>query len=194
VEHTNPRPPTRDYARVLSTVAEAITDGNIEVAAEHLEPIAYPPRDVPARSQTTRPLRVSIWRGDSYCCRYCGVRTVPDCVLRCVGLRFAEAFPYHRNWRGGLTHPAIPAIASTVDHVVPGSRGGEWLARKNLVTTCPRCNAIKGDYTLEELGWQLLDVSSPQWDGLTAYFPALWEAVGRPDDLRGWRHLFAREP
>jgi 5-methylcytosine-specific restriction endonuclease McrA len=42
----------------------------------------------------------------------------------------------------------------TLDHVVPSSRGGihSWT---NLVTACKRCNAKKGDYTLEESGMDL---------------------------------------
>lgn len=44
--------------------------------------------------------------------------------------------------------------ASTVDHVIPRSRGGDhsW---ENVIAACPRCNARKGDRLLEELGWQL---------------------------------------
>ena len=44
--------------------------------------------------------------------------------------------------------------ASTVDHVVPKSRGGKhsW---ENLVACCLRCNNNKGDKTLNQLGWKL---------------------------------------
>jgi 5-methylcytosine-specific restriction endonuclease McrA len=44
--------------------------------------------------------------------------------------------------------------ASTVDHVVPRSRGGahEWT---NVIAACPQCNARKGDRLLHELGWRL---------------------------------------
>lgn len=42
----------------------------------------------------------------------------------------------------------------TLDHVVPSSRGGSH-AWTNLVTACKRCNAKKGDYTLEEAGMNL---------------------------------------
>jgi 5-methylcytosine-specific restriction endonuclease McrA len=43
---------------------------------------------------------------------------------------------------------------STVDHVVPRSRGGlhEWT---NVVAACPACNTRKGDRLLHELGWSL---------------------------------------
>ena len=44
--------------------------------------------------------------------------------------------------------------ASTIDHVLPRSRGGRdtW---ENLVACCLRCNNTKGDHTPAEMGWQL---------------------------------------
>lgn len=44
--------------------------------------------------------------------------------------------------------------ASTIDHVVPKSRGGvhEWT---NVVAACGTCNSRKGDRLLGELGWSL---------------------------------------
>ena len=44
--------------------------------------------------------------------------------------------------------------ASTIDHVVPRSRGGHhgW---DNVVAACPACNARKGDRLLDELDWRL---------------------------------------
>jgi 5-methylcytosine-specific restriction endonuclease McrA len=45
--------------------------------------------------------------------------------------------------------------ASTIDHVMPRSRGGadSW---ENLVACCLRCNNVKGNHTPEEMGWKLL--------------------------------------
>ncbi len=42
----------------------------------------------------------------------------------------------------------------TIDHVVPRSRGGthEW---HNVALMCVRHNSLKGDRSLEELGWSL---------------------------------------
>jgi 5-methylcytosine-specific restriction endonuclease McrA len=51
-----------------------------------------------------------------------------------------------------FTHCERPA--STVDHVVPKSRGGVH-AWDNVVAACPRCNAKKGNRLLNELGWAL---------------------------------------
>lgn len=44
--------------------------------------------------------------------------------------------------------------ASTIDHVLPRSRGGRhsW---DNVVAACSRCNHVKADRTLAELGWRL---------------------------------------
>lgn len=44
--------------------------------------------------------------------------------------------------------------ASTIDHVIPRSRGGQhcW---ENVVAACGRCNHVKADRTLAEIGWRL---------------------------------------
>jgi len=58
------------------------------------------------------------------------------------------------------------APATSLDHVVPRSRGGlhVW---ENVVSACHRCNRIKGDRTISDLGWRLRVVprppSGPAW-------------------------------
>lgn len=44
--------------------------------------------------------------------------------------------------------------ATTIDHVLPRSRGGtdSW---ENLVACCLRCNNAKGDRTPAEMGWSM---------------------------------------
>ncbi|MCO7204165.1 HNH endonuclease [Microbacterium sp. CnD16-F] len=44
--------------------------------------------------------------------------------------------------------------ATTIDHVLPRSRGGadSW---ENLVAACLRCNNVKGDRTPQEMHWEL---------------------------------------
>ncbi|MBB2975004.1 5-methylcytosine-specific restriction endonuclease McrA [Microbacterium endophyticum] len=44
--------------------------------------------------------------------------------------------------------------ASTIDHVMPRSRGGKgtW---ENLVACCLRCNNLKGNRTPQEMAWTL---------------------------------------
>ena len=56
--------------------------------------------------------------------------------------------------------------ASTIDHVLPRSRGGadSW---ENLVACCLRCNNVKGDRTPQEMNWSLRIIPRPprgaQW-------------------------------
>nr|WP_245620410.1 HNH endonuclease [Cryptosporangium arvum] len=44
--------------------------------------------------------------------------------------------------------------ATTIDHVMPRSRGGRHVW-DNVVAACTRCNHVKADRTLTELGWRL---------------------------------------
>lgn len=46
------------------------------------------------------------------------------------------------------------AAATSLDHVNPRSRGGahSW---ENVVAACRRCNHVKADRSLQELGWHL---------------------------------------
>ncbi len=46
------------------------------------------------------------------------------------------------------------AAATSIDHVVPRSRGGghSW---ENVVSACHKCNHLKADKHLKELGWRL---------------------------------------
>lgn len=56
--------------------------------------------------------------------------------------------------------------ATTIDHILPRSRGGadSW---ENLVSCCLGCNNIKGDRTPQEMGWALRwspqAPRGPQW-------------------------------
>lgn len=69
--------------------------------------------------------------------------------------------------------------ATTIDHVLPKSRGGSdsW---ENLVACCLRCNNMKSDHTPAEMGWHMgfkprmprhtpwvvrgAESAQPQWD------------------------------
>src|SRR3954452_16190779 len=46
------------------------------------------------------------------------------------------------------------AAATSLDHVVPRSRGGAH-AWENVVSACGRCNHLKGDRDIRTLGWRL---------------------------------------
>lgn len=54
--------------------------------------------------------------------------------------------------------PVCEVKASTMDHVVPRSKGGKHLFT-NLVAACRTCNSKKDDKTIQQMGWTL--VSKP---------------------------------
>ena len=49
------------------------------------------------------------------------------------------------------------APATSIDHVMPRSRGGAH-AWDNVVSACHRCNHSKADRTLKDLGWRLRNI------------------------------------
>ena len=112
----------------------------------------------------------------------------PSVILlrRYVRVPTGRAVPVSRRGvqrRDGQRCAYCAASASTIDHVMPRSRGGadSW---ENLVACCLRCNNIKGDRTPQEMGWTLrhqpraphgtawlvrgVERSQPQWEEFLA--------------------------
>lgn len=77
-------------------------------------------------------------------------------------------FPYQSHWKMQETHVAYWELVPTIDHVVPIAIGGED-NKENLVTTSMLHNAIKSNWTLEQIGWKLQEPGSlKEWDELTS--------------------------
>lgn len=68
------------------------------------------------------------------------------------------------------THVAYWELTPTIDHVQPVSRGGaDDLA--NWVCCSMLTNGVKANWTLEQLGWELLPPGDfHEWDGLLNWF------------------------
>ncbi len=78
------------------------------------------------------------------------------------------------------------ASATSVDHVVPRSRGGEHVW-DNVVASCARCNHAKADRPIAELGWRLRIMPR-------APSSATWRVIGsRSPDPRWNAYLGADE-
>jgi 5-methylcytosine-specific restriction endonuclease McrA len=71
------------------------------------------------------------------------------------------------------------AAATSVDHVIPRSRGGQhrW---DNVVAACRRCNHTKADRHLTELGWRMKRQPAPP-SGLA------WRIIGTGIKDPRWR-------
>jgi 5-methylcytosine-specific restriction endonuclease McrA len=78
-------------------------------------------------------------------------------LTRFVRVPYRAAVPLTRRAilaRDGGRCVYCGAGAATIDHVVPRSRGGlhTW---DNVVSACHRCNHVKADRAVSELGWRL---------------------------------------
>jgi hypothetical protein len=169
-----------DYPKHVKRAVRAFVEAGWEAGATALEPVAFSPAAVAARRTPPRAARAQVFVRDRFICRYCGGKTIFEPVMALLGFVYPQLFPYHPNWRGGVTHPAVISRSAVVDHVEPGSSGGAWLDLDNLVTACNPCNSIKSDLSLEQLGWTLQPIKRTSWDGLVGLYPSLWAASGRP--------------
>lgn len=173
-------PPEDEYPEVLGVVVQALASGNKKQAAFALSAIAYRRRDIERRPPLSRELQARVFVRDKFSCRYCGGRLILTAIMELVSVVFPDAFPFHPNWKGGHTHPAVLSRSAVVDHIEPGSVGGDWLAENNLVTACWPCNSRKSDISLARLGWELRPIPPASWDGLTSHYRSLWESAGHP--------------
>jgi 5-methylcytosine-specific restriction endonuclease McrA len=78
-------------------------------------------------------------------------------LTRYVKVPYAATVPLTRRAvfaRDGGRCQYCSAPATSLDHVVPRSRGGPhtW---ENVVSACARCNHVKADRAVAELGWRL---------------------------------------
>ena len=78
-------------------------------------------------------------------------------LTRYVRVLYPTSVPLSRRavlTRDGQTCVYCGGSATSIDHVVPRSRGGThtW---DNVVAACRRCNHTKADRSLAELGWSL---------------------------------------
>lgn len=78
-------------------------------------------------------------------------------LTRYVRVPYPSSVPLSRRavfTRDGQTCVYCGGSATSIDHVVPRSRGGthSW---DNVVAACRRCNHTKADRSLAELGWSL---------------------------------------
>lgn len=102
-------------------------------------------------------------------------------LRRYVRVPYVRRIPVSRRGilrRDGFRCAYCGASATTIDHVVPRSRGGQdsW---ENLVACCFKCNNVKSDRLLRELGWKL---------SMTPRMPSgpAWFAMGLERRMADW--------
>jgi hypothetical protein len=159
-----------DPASVIQRACQALREGGIS-AASHTLRAEYPfAAAVPEARRYTEAQALQVFLRDGFRDRYSGQRLVFPAVLRMLSVLLPEEFPFHPNWKMTATHPAYWELFPTIDHVVPVARSGAD-TEDNWVTTSMRRNAVKANWTLAELGWELHPPGVlAEWDGLLAFF------------------------
>ena len=109
----------------------------------------------------------SIFKRDGWRCRFCEVKVISVVAIKILDGMFPEEIrnrPPMREIHGG-----IRALAASLDHILPHSRGGDN-SPENLVCACGPCQFGRNQWTLEEVGFSdprerpaIVD----EWDGLT---------------------------
>lgn len=112
---------------------------------------------------------------DGFVDRYSGNRLINPGLLRVISEILPDVFPYQAHWKTNECHMAYWDYQPTIDHIYPVSLGGKD-SEENWVTTSMINNAIKSNFTLEQLGWTLKDKGDiKDWDGLSKIFINLVE-------------------
>lgn len=171
-----------ERADIIAQVCAALAGGDSAGAAS-IARAGYPftPGANAGRRYTElQSLRV-FWR-DGFIDRYSGKRLVFPGTLRLLTQLLPSEFPAHPNWKMAESHIVYWELFPTVDHVIPVARGGVDDA-SNWVTTSMLRNSAKAHWTLEELGWHMVEPGEvSQWDGLTRWFTAY--VAGNPTILQ----------
>jgi 5-methylcytosine-specific restriction endonuclease McrA len=127
---------------------------------------------------------VAVAEGEQVLHSACAQVIVPAVVrlTRYVRVPFRATVPLTRRAvfaRDGHRCVYCGAAATSLDHVVPKSRGGphSW---DNVVSACARCNHVKADRGIAELGWRLRHAP-------VAPTGAAWRIVGAKRMDPRWR-------
>ena len=120
--------------------------------------------------QYTKSEMMSVFLRDGFIDRYSGERLLFPGLIRLLTLEMPDVFKYHLNWKMSETHMIYWDLFPTVDHIVPIARGGNN-SEDNWITTSQLRNSAKSNFTVEELGWEILPKGKiEEWDGLCSVF------------------------
>ncbi|PKO95279.1 MAG: HNH endonuclease [Bacteroidetes bacterium HGW-Bacteroidetes-9] len=160
---------------MLKSALDALKTGDIKVA-ESIICLEYPfvYKEVRGRKYTDTQ-KIQVFIKDGFLDRYTGEKLINPGFLKVLSFYFPNIFPYQAHWKMTECHNAYWEFCPTVDHVVPIAWGGTDDI-SNWVSTSMIKNAVKSNWTLEQLGWRLYDGGNiEQWDGLTRDFIDLVE-------------------
>ena len=159
---------TTDKATIIEAVCAAVDRGDAAGATAAAKEYPFMLHTNGGRAYSVLEA-TQIFIRDGFIDRYSGDRLINPGVLRVLSELYPAEFPFHKNWKMSETHPAYWELVPTIDHIVPVARGGTD-SESNWVTTSMLRNSAKSNWTVGELGWQLLAPGKlSNWDGLTSW-------------------------
>ena len=127
-------------------------------------------RIVPQGRNYTDKEKIQQFVRDGFIDRYSGHKLINPGLLKVLSHYMPEEFPYHPHWKMDACHNAYWEFVPTVDHIVPIALGGLDI-EENWATTSMLHNAVKSNWTLEQLNWTLCAPGDfKEYDGLTSLF------------------------
>ncbi len=163
-------PAVYSKAQTINAVCDRLLAGDPQAAAATAQS-GYPfaPPQSTGRAYTESEC-TALFTRDGFIDRYSGTQPIFPGALRLLSRLLPSEFPFHPNWKMTETHMVYWELFPTVDHIVPIARAGAD-DETNWVTTSMLRNSAKSNWTLEELGWQLVPPGDlKQWDGLLGWF------------------------
>lgn len=156
--------------KALKSSANSLLCNNIE-AAKQIIIKEYPfQRIIPQVRNYTDKEKIQQFVRDGFIDRYSGQKLINPGLLKVLSSYMPEEFPYHPHWKMDACHNAYWEFVPTVDHIVPIALGGLDI-EENWATTSMLHNAVKSNWTLEQLNWTLYDPGDfKEYDGLTSLF------------------------
>src|SRR4051812_40796698 len=117
-------PEANDHlAEIFANLAACVVRGHRGEADQVARSIAVKPLDVMRRPTPPPLLFARVFLRDSFTCRYCAASTIAPPVLRVIGSLYPAELP--SSGPRHKTHEVNWTLYATLDHVEPGSTGGD---------------------------------------------------------------------
>ena len=119
--------------------------------------------------------KMNQFKADGFIDRYTGDKLINPGILKLFSFYFPNEFPYHPHGKMTEGHIAYWELFPIIDHIYPIAMGGID-EPENWATTSMLNNAVKSNWSLEQLRWELHPAGDfEEWDGLTRLFVEIVE-------------------